>query len=523
MSGAASGEDEKKGGEVVFAGHASWSMLGKNSKTSNFDGVENQLLWGFQRLKPLVGIKVTKVISGPNSGTCIALSATGQAYTWGRNMHGQLGHGHQTNLYNPTPVEVPNSESIIGGGAGPNHTLLYSARGSLFAAGLGKSGQLGIGRKVDMVKKFVTVDIASVITAAACGRDFSIIVGSHGVIYSFGHPEKGVLGNGTEGKTLERSNKYTFECTTRPEPIVALQRAYGDVTITDVACGAQHTCAMDTQGRIYTWGFGGFGRLGHGDNKDHFEPTAVELFSMEPPPLDPNIPKFMQNQQPKIRGTQITCGSTSTFVVAGEPYNSLYMFGITKRSGEATMRPVVENNVQGWRCRSVSCGNTSICFASERKLITWGPSPTYGELGYGEGENIPRSSTVSKEVDALSGALTLQVASGMAFSLAIIDTSDDTSKEKVEALPVFAPAEVDPALAKAAAQKSLEERRAKRAKNKTKAKRPANNEEDDEDDDAPIDVDDEDDDDASAGDDDDDDEEEEEEEEVKPKAKRRKK
>ena len=30
--------------------------------------------------------------------------------------------------------------------------------------------------------------------------------------------------------------------------------------------------AKDTKGRVFTWGFGGYGRLGHADNKDEFVP-----------------------------------------------------------------------------------------------------------------------------------------------------------------------------------------------------------------------------------------------------------
>lgn len=98
--------DEKKGGELVFAGNASWSMVSKSVKTSDFDGVENQICWGFVRLRPLAGIKITKVLSGPCSASCFAISASGQVFGWGRNAQGQLGTGGVVNVYNPTQVSV---------------------------------------------------------------------------------------------------------------------------------------------------------------------------------------------------------------------------------------------------------------------------------------------------------------------------------------------------------------------------------------------------------------------------------
>mmetsp|Transcript_17856 Transcript_17856/g.28938 ORF Transcript_17856/g.28938 Transcript_17856/m.28938 type:complete len:520 (+) Transcript_17856:111-1670(+) len=461
-------DDELKGGEVVFAGNASWSMVGKKEKTGDFDGVEGQVLWGFERLKPLCGVKIHTVVAGCNSATMVAIGMNGECYTWGRNNYGQLGQGHTTNIYNPSIVDIPEGGKIKGGACGPTHTLLYSTEGDLYSCGAGKCGQLGVGRKIDMSKKFSKVETVDRIVKCAAGREFSMIVDKNGVIYSFGLPEYGCLGNGTEGKTLERANKFTFDCVTTPTPIVSLPKNYGDVKITDVACGNHHTVAMDQEGRIYTWGFGAYGRLGHKDNKNQMEPMAVELFSFVPPPLKPDVPAFMQHQQPKIRGVSIACGSAASFVCCGDPFNALYMFGITKRTGEAQMYPAVVANVQGWRCRSVSCGHSSMAVASERSLITWGPSPTYGELGYGEGEK--KSSTVSDEVKALKGALTLKVASGTCQTLAIIDSDDEVSKERISALPIFDPQEVDPSVTAAAATKIAAARTAKKEKSKAAKK-----------------------------------------------------
>lgn len=36
-----------------------------------------------------------------------------------------------------------------------------------------------------------------------------------------------------------------------------------NVKIQDIACGINHTIALDTEGRLFSWGFGGYGRLGH--------------------------------------------------------------------------------------------------------------------------------------------------------------------------------------------------------------------------------------------------------------------
>jgi hypothetical protein len=117
------------------------------------------------------------------------------------------------------------------------------------------------------------------------------------------------------------------------------------------------------------------------------------------------------------------------------------MFGITKRSGEAIMHPALVDKVTGWSVHSVSSGNTSTAVASERSLITWGPSPTFGELGYGADAGI-KSSMYSKEVDDLKGCRIKQVASGLCHTLAIVEINDDVAEEYLLKLPIFSPDEV---------------------------------------------------------------------------------
>lgn len=40
----------------------------------------------------------------------------------------------------------------------------------------------------------------------------------------------------------------------------------GPIRINEIVCGNNHTVALDDTGVVYTWGFGGYGRLGHADN-----------------------------------------------------------------------------------------------------------------------------------------------------------------------------------------------------------------------------------------------------------------
>jgi len=43
-----------------------------------------------------------------------------------------------------------------------------------------------------------------------------------------------------------------------------------------VCCGFQ--VVLDRKDRIFTWGFGGYGRLGHNENKDELVPRLLKFF-----------------------------------------------------------------------------------------------------------------------------------------------------------------------------------------------------------------------------------------------------
>ena len=72
------------------------------------------------------------------------------------------------------------------------------------------------------------------------------------------------------------------------------------------------------------------------------------------------------------------------------------------------MYPKPIADLHGWRVRAFGSGNTSIVIAAEKSVISWGPSPTRGELGYGKGEKT--SSTKPKKMDPMEGYNVAQIA-----------------------------------------------------------------------------------------------------------------
>ena len=95
----------------------------------------------------------------------------------------------------------------------------------------------------------------------ACGPIHSLVVSSGGNVHSFGDGDDGRLGHGVESQ-----NELV------PRRIEALDR----VRVVGVAADFAHSMALTVGGDVYTWGWGYFGQLGHGDNNDRLVPTKVD-------------------------------------------------------------------------------------------------------------------------------------------------------------------------------------------------------------------------------------------------------
>uniref|UniRef100_A0A8B9TDL7 Alpha-mannosidase n=1 Tax=Anas platyrhynchos TaxID=8839 RepID=A0A8B9TDL7_ANAPL len=70
-----------------------------------------------------------------------------------------------------------------------------------------------------------------------------------------------------------------------------------DVEVDAVSCGSRHTAAVTRDGELYTWGWGKYGQLGHGDNTSSDRPQRVEHLVAE-----------------GLRAQEVVCGPWNTYV-----------------------------------------------------------------------------------------------------------------------------------------------------------------------------------------------------------------
>ena len=211
----------------------------------------------------------------------IAVCRDGSLWTWGRNNCGQLGHGNCSENYKiPTQVQGMATKISLLASAGGQHSLILTESNKVYAFGNNNFGQLGLGIKDKVVSRpdIISSLRTSGVCAIACGYSHSVALLKNEQLYSWGRNDCGQLGLG----------HYIHSPT--PEHVTALS----SYTVQQIECGYDHCIAFVNEirpsdlakavpgesimgrNRVFTWGRGEEGQLGHQDNLSRCVPKFVE-------------------------------------------------------------------------------------------------------------------------------------------------------------------------------------------------------------------------------------------------------
>lgn len=407
-------------GKLMIAGMVTWELTGRRDPKGKVTNIRPNL-YVFHRF---TDEKYRLIVSGCTSAHSILVNMDRKALSFGRNQFGQLGQPEIRAYEVPTLIPGLEHVNVIQAACGRNHTLFLTDTGTVYGCGDNKSGQCGVGNTSATINKPTRINYRGPpIIKVACGAEFSVILDIKGNLHSFGLPEYGQLGHNTDGKYFVNSNKMTFHFETSPKRIVLYIEKSKDghvtpidgVQIVDFACGNNHTVAIDSKKRAYSWGFGGLGRLGHAEQKDEMVPRLMKYFDQS------------------ARGVRsVFCGSSYSLAITD--VGVLFMFGQNKKTGEANMYPKPVQDLSGWHITSIGCSNTSVVISADDTIIAWGASPTFGELGLGD---LQKSSTTPKEVTKMEGMKIPQVTMGLSHTLLLVNTDNEATQTKYDKMPEF--------------------------------------------------------------------------------------
>ncbi|XP_013919267.1 PREDICTED: probable E3 ubiquitin-protein ligase HERC6, partial [Thamnophis sirtalis] len=141
----------------------------------------------------------------------------------------------------------------------------------LFGWGDGSYGQLGSGEEGASQPVPLRCNPPAVggqeVALVACGERHTLLLLADGSLASCGDNAQGQL-----GRKLPAGRQRCYLA----EPIQALEAQ----TIIYVSCGKEHSLAISSQGKVFSWGAGGFGQLGTGTLKDSSTPEKIDSLSM---------------------------------------------------------------------------------------------------------------------------------------------------------------------------------------------------------------------------------------------------
>jgi len=203
-----------------------------------------------------------------------AITSEGRLFTWGYNYHGQLGDNTTTDRDTPTDITsqfgLNGEETMISVSLGAYHSAALSSEGRLFVWGWNNYGQLGNGTTTDQmtptnITSQFSLNAEETITRVFLGDYHSSAITSEGRVFTWGYNSKGQLGDNTTTDKL------------LPTDITSQLNLNIGESVISASLGEEYSCAVTSLGRLFTWGNNTFGQLGDTSTTNSSTPTDITV------------------------------------------------------------------------------------------------------------------------------------------------------------------------------------------------------------------------------------------------------
>jgi len=241
----------------------------------------------------------------------VALTESGDVYSWGtyRDAGGLIGYNDKEE-YKKTPSRLSSLSNVVQIAAGENHDLALTTNGTVY-----QWGDIGIGRRgsdrtkksrlqpsrVTFKKTGKTAKPRSM-TKVFAGGHTSFAVSEEGKVWVWGPNNYFQCGVPNKGKDLSVLVPTCIE--TIPDRAVK------------VSSSVHHGVVLCEGGKVYSFGRGDYGRLGHGDDAIKETPTVIAAL------LPSALPKQNGEEDSVV---DVSCGEVHTLVCT--KFGKIFSFG----------------------------------------------------------------------------------------------------------------------------------------------------------------------------------------------------
>ncbi|CAH1402584.1 unnamed protein product [Nezara viridula] len=315
-----------------------------------------------------------------------------KVFVWGLNDKDQLGGLKGSKIKYPVFSETLSALKPIYIAGGSKSLFIVTYEGKVFACGESTNGRLGLGHtnNVSMPRQLTTLSQYVVKKVAVhSGGKHALALTIDGKVFSWGEGSDGNLGHG---------NTQSLE---KPRMIETLKSK----RIRDIACGSSHSAAITSNGELYSWGLGEYGRLGHGDFQTQLKPKLVKALAGH------HIIK-------------VACGSRDAQTLALSSEGLVFSWGdgdfgkLGRGGSEGCDLPQNVERLNGLGVIHIECGaQFSLALTKSGQVWTWGKGDYY-RLGIGSDQHVRKPTLV----EGLKGEKVIDVAVGALHCLAVTES-----------------------------------------------------------------------------------------------------
>jgi len=301
----------------------------------------------------------------------VKLTSDGKVHCSGKSYFGVSGLGGSASSEKTKPLPNLINQKIVQITCGEFHSMALSNTGDLYTWGMGFEGQLGLNNqyKVASSPRYLNFFYRKPIKFVCCGYNYSLaITRDDSLLYGWGENKLGQLGLGNTRQIIDQPTLINIidqnggqEGSILSEALVnnKSDRIYTQKPLKSfyVSAGYSHTCVVTEKGPV-TFGLNIYGQLGTGNTNTSYEPKLIEKDEK-----GENIETIVK----------CACSTSGTFMISES--GKLYTCG-TGDIGHGDLGMVsLPKIVSGQRLYShVYCNDTSVVAFGPLRILSVSPN-----------------------------------------------------------------------------------------------------------------------------------------------------